>query len=258
MGICNVTRDSFSDGGKSYKIVDALHNIKKMNNLGASIIDIGAESTRPGTDLMTYKQEIKKLEPILNKIPKNKFIISVDTNKIETQEFALSKGAHIINDVFGGSEDLFFLTKKYNSGLVLMHTPAPPKTMQSKTHLYENVINDIKNIFQQKSKLLKKYKISPSKVWFDPGIGFGKNLQQNLSIMKNIKKFRIEKFGLLIGSSRKSWIGGIDKSDISQRLGGSIASVLYCLERGVNIFRVHDVHETKQAISIFQQITCSK
>ena len=150
------------------------------------------------------------------------------------------------------------LTKKYKSGLVLMHTPAPPKTMQSKTHLYTNVISDIKNIFQRKSKLLKKYKIPPSKVWFDPGIGFGKNLQQNLSIMKNIKKFRIEKYGLLIGSSRKSWISGVDKSDVSQRLGGTIASVLYCLQRGVNIFRVHDVYETRQAIAIFQQIACSK
>jgi len=258
MGICNVTRDSFSDRGKSYKIADALKNIKKMNNQGASIIDIGAESTRPGSDPMSYNQEIKKLEPILKKIPKKKFIISIDTNKIETQEFALSQGVHIINDVFGGSEDLFLLTKKYKSGLVLMHTPAPPKTMQSKTHLYANVISDIKNIFQRKSKLLKKYKIPPSKVWFDPGIGFGKNLQQNLSIMKNIKKFRIEKYGLLIGPSRKSWISGVDKSDVSQRLGGTIASVLYCLQRGVNIFRVHDVYETRQAIAIFQQIACSK
>lgn len=258
MGICNVTTDSFSDGGKSYKITDALKNIKKMNYCGASIIDIGAESTRPGSEPMSYNQEIKKLGPILNDIPKKKFIISIDTNKIETQEFALSRGAHIINDVFGGSEDLFILTKKYKNGLVLMHTPAPPKIMQSKTHLYTNLISEIKNIFKQKAKLLKKYKIPSSKVWFDPGIGFGKNIQQNLLIMKNIKKFRIEKYGLLIGSSRKSWISGLDKSDINQRIGGSIASVLYCLQKGVDIFRVHDVYETRQAIEIFRQITCSK
>ena len=130
--------------------------------------------------------------------------------------------------------------------------------MQSKTHLYTNVINDIKNIFQQKAKLLKKYKIPPSKVWFDPGIGFGKNFQQNILIMKHIKKFRIEKYGLLIGSSRKSWISEVDKSDVNQRLGGSIASLLYCLQKGVDIFRVHDVYETRQAIAIFQKITCSK
>ena len=258
MGICNVTRDSFSDGGNNYKITDAFKNIKKMNNQGASIIDIGAESARPGSDPMTYNQEIKKLGPILKKIPKKKFIISIDTNKIETQEFALSQGAHIINDIYGGSEDLFLLTKKYKSGLVLMHTPAPPKTMQSKTHLYANVISDIKKIFQQKSRLLKKYKIPPSKVWFDPGIGFGKNFQQNLSIMKNIKKFHIEKYGLLIGSSRKSWINSVDKSDTHQRLGGSIASILYCLQQGVDIFRVHDVYETRQAIITFQKIACSK
>ena len=113
MGICNVTKDSFSDGGLSFKTKNALKSIKNMYQQGAQIIDIGAESTRPGSDPVTYKEEIKRLKPILTKIPKNKFIISIDTNKIETQEFALQNGAHIINDVFGGSEDLFLLSKKY-------------------------------------------------------------------------------------------------------------------------------------------------
>ena len=258
MGICNVTKDSFSDGGKNYRTADALKNIKLMHNQGASIIDIGAESTRPGSDPLTYQQEINKLEPILKKIQKDKFIISVDTNKIETQEFALHQGVHIINDIFGGSEDLFVLSKKYKNGLILMHTPAPPKTMQLMTHKYKNLIQDIRTIFQKKIKLLKKYKIPSSKVWFDPGIGFGKNLKQNLSLLKNIKKFKIENYGLLLGSSRKSWISGFDGSLSNQRLGGSLASVLYCLEQGVDIFRVHDVHETKQAIIIYEKIKCSK
>ena len=258
MGICNVTNDSFSDGGKSFKKQDAIKNIKLMNTHGATIIDIGAESTRPGSEPISYKQEIKRLSPILKNIPKDKFIISLDTNKIETQEFALQQGVHIINDVFGGSEDLFYLSKKYNSGLVLMHTPSPPKTMQSMTHIYKNVVNDIKKIFKTKTKLLKKYKIPNNKVWFDPGIGFGKNLKQNLSLLKNIKKLRIEKYGLLIGSSRKSWISSLDKSKANERIGGSIASVLYCLEEGVDIFRVHDVQETAQAIKIYKEIQCSK
>ena len=258
MGICNITIDSFSDGGKSFKISDAIKNINIMNKQGATIIDIGAESTRPGSEPISYKQEIKKLAPILKKIPKDKFIISVDTNKIETQEFALQQGAHIINDVFGGSEDLFFLSRKYNNGLVLMHTPASPKTMQSMTHIYTNVVDDIKKIFKGKAKLLKKYKISSSKVWFDPGIGFGKNLKQNLSLLKNVKKLKIEKYGLLLGSSRKSWISSVDNSQTNKRLGGSLASVLYCLEQGVDIFRVHDVQETYQAIKIFKEIQCSK
>lgn len=258
MGVCNVTKDSFSDGGKNYKTSDALTNIKKMWKDGASIIDIGAESTRPGSEPITYKKEIKKLEPILKKLPKNKFIISVDSNKIETQEFALQQGAHIINDIYGGNEDLFFLSKKYKNGLILMHTPAPPKSMQLMTGSYKNIINDIRKIFLSKSKLLKKYKIPQSKVSFDPGIGFGKNLNQNLDIIKNINKFKIEKYGLLVGTSRKSWISKIDNSLINQRLGGSIASVIYCLEKGVDIFRVHDVQETKQAINIYNKILCSK
>ena len=117
---------------------------------GAQIIDIGAESTKPGSDPISYKEEIRKLSPILKKLPKDKFLISVDSSKIETQEFALENGAHIINDIFGGSNDLFDLTKKYKNGLVLMHTPAPPKIMQSKVNMYKNVVYDIKNIFLSK------------------------------------------------------------------------------------------------------------
>jgi len=258
MGVCNITKDSFSDGGKNYKTSDALKNIELMWRQGASIIDIGAESTRPGSDPITYKQEINKLEPILKKIPKNKFIISIDTNKIETQEFALHHGVHIINDIYGGSEDLFILSKKYKNGLVLMHTPGPPKLMQSMTNSYRNVITDIKKIFRKKTKLLKKYTIPQSKVWFDPGIGFGKNLNQNLNIIKNINKFKIDNYGILVGSSRKSWISKIDSSSSNQRLGGSIASVMYCLDKDVDIFRVHDVQETNQAIKIYNKIKCSK
>ena len=133
MGICNVTKDSFSDGGIAFRTKDAIKHIKTMVKAGATIIDIGAESARPGSDPVTYQKEIKRLKPILEQLPKDKFIISVDTNKIETQEFVLQAGIHIINDIFGGSTDLFALSKKYKNGLILMHTPAPPKIMQQKT-----------------------------------------------------------------------------------------------------------------------------
>ena len=119
MGICNVTKDSFSDGGKNYKTSNALKSIKSMIEEGAQIIDIGAESTKPGSDPISYKEEIRKLSPILKKLPKDKFLISIDSSKIETQEFALENGVHIINDVFGGSNDLFQLTKKFKNGLAL-------------------------------------------------------------------------------------------------------------------------------------------
>ncbi len=258
MGICNVTKDSFSDGNLYYKKKDALNKIKIMLKEGANIIDIGAESARPWSESISYNQEIKKIYPILKSLPKDKFLISVDTNKIETQEFALQHGAHIINDIFGGSKDLFDLTKKYQSGLVLMHTPGPPKTMQLKTNTYKNVVQDIKKIFQKKLKYIDKIGISKRKVWFDPGIGFGKNLKQNLMILKNINQFKFKNCGLLVGTSRKSWIGKIDNSNVENRLGGSIASVLYCLNNGVDIFRVHDVHQTKQAIVIYNKIKCLK
>jgi len=258
MGVCNVTLDSFSDGGKNYKTSEALTNIKKMYQCGAQIIDIGAESARPGSDPISYQKEINKITPILKKLPKNKFIISIDTNKIETQEFVLKNGAHVINDIFGGSEDLFLLTKKYKNGLILMHTPAPPKIMQSKVNDYVDVIKDIKKYFKKRIKQLNKHRILPSKIWFDPGIGFGKNLSQNLKIIKNIKKFKIGQYGLLMGASRKSWINSIDKSNVNERLGGSLAPVLFSQNQGVDIFRVHDVKETFQAIKVFKRIECSK
>jgi len=254
MGICNVTKNSFSDGGKNYKTTNALKSIKQMLKDGAQIIDIGAESTRPGSDPISYQEEIKKLTPILKQLPKDQFFISIDSSKIETQEFALKNGAHIINDIFGGSNDLFDLTKKYKSGLVLMHTPAPPKIMQSKVNTYKNVVNDIKKIFQSKLKQIDGYKIPHSKIWFDPGIGFGKNLEQNIEILQNIHRFKIKNCGVLLGTSRKSWIDGIDKSSVDQRLGGSIASALYCYKKGVNIFRVHDVKETFQALKVYKSL----
>ena len=254
MGICNVTKNSFSDGGKNYKTSDALKSIKRMLEEGAQIIDIGAESTKPGSDPISYKEEIRKLSPILKKLPKDQFLISIDSSKIETQEFALENGAHIINDVFGGSNDLFQLTKKFKNGLVLMHTPAPPKIMQSKVNSYINVVSDIKKIFQTTLKKIDKHKIPHSKIWFDPGIGFGKNLSQNLEIMQNIQQFKIKKCGVLLGTSRKSWISGIDKSDVNNRLGGSIASALYCYKKGVNMFRVHDVKETYQTLKVYKKL----
>tara|TARA_B100000579_G_C22701450_1_gene789978 strand:- start:709 stop:1092 length:384 start_codon:yes stop_codon:yes gene_type:complete len=126
------------------------------------------------------------------------------------------------------------------------------------TNSYKNLIQDIKKIFLKKINLIEKYKIPSSKIWFDPGIGFGKNSQQSLSILKNIDKFKIKNYGLLIGSSRKSWISKIDESKVNERIGGSIASAIYCLDRKVDIFRVHDVQQTRQAIEIYNKIICSK
>jgi len=258
MGVCNITKDSFSDGGLNYKKKDALKNIKLMLKQGANIIDIGAESSRPGSSPISYNEEIRRLSPILKVLPKNQFIISIDSNKIETQEFVLNQGVHIINDIFGGTNALFDLTKKYKNGLILMHTPAKPKIMQKKTNSYNDIIKDIKSYFESKLIETDKRKISRRKIWFDPGIGFGKNLKQNLEVLRNIKKFKLTNSGLLIGTSRKSWINKIDGSPVEKRMGGSIASILYCLNRGVDIFRVHDIYETKQAITIFKKIQCLK
>ena len=135
-----------------------------------------------------------------------------------------------------------------------MHTPAPPKNMQSMVNTYDNVVKDIKKIFKKTIIKLQKSKIPSSKVWFDPGIGFGKNLKQNIQIMKEINQFKFKNYGLLLGSSRKSWIDKIDKSNSNERIGGSLASALYCYQKGVDIFRVHDVKETSQSLKVFKRL----
>jgi dihydropteroate synthase len=246
MGILNATPDSFSDGGVFNSVDKAMVHIDEMVGNGAQIIDIGGESTRPGSDFVTIEEERQRVIPILEKLPKDKFLISIDSNKIEIQKEALEKGAHIINDVMGGSEELFALAEEFQCGLVLMHTSSVPKDMQNHTN-YKDVIGDINDYFNSRFKCLNKYKIP--KVWMDPGIGFGKTLDQNLDLMKNMNRFKNENWGLLLGTSRKSWIPKLlGEVPVENRLAASLVSVIAGWKQGVDIFRVHDVLETKQAL----------
>jgi dihydropteroate synthase len=181
----------------------------------------------------------------LEKLPKNEFIISIDSNKFEVQRKTVELGAHLINDVFGGSESLFKLAEEKQIALVLMHTSGKPDEMQSKTD-YKDVVSDILKWMEDKKKITDQYNIP--KIWFDPGIGFGKTLDQNLDLMENIHLFTQNEFPILLGSSRKSWIGTLTNASVENRIGGSLASIARGLESDVDIFRVHDVFETEQFI----------
>lgn len=251
MGVLNVTPDSFSDGGTYLDPEVALARAEEMRDQGASIIDIGGESTRPGSLPISLEEELERITAIAETLLERGFCISIDSNKIEVQAALLERGAPIINDVFGGSESLFSLAEKHQAGLVLMHTSGTPAVMMENTQ-YEDVVKEVRAFFEETFERANRYKIP--RIWFDPGIGFGKTLEQNLALMGNLKALRSPRWGLLLGASRKSWIDRVHRSAVNQRLGGSIAAAICAVEQGVDLLRVHDVFETEQALFIYRQL----
>jgi len=261
MGILNLTPDSFSDGGLYVQSKKALIHINAMISKGANIIDIGGESTRPGSKDIPYNIEWKRLEKIIINFKKKfpKIFLSIDTRKSEVMLKAIKHKSDLINDVSGFNYDQKAVDKikNYDVWKVLHHMQGTPNTMQIKP-TYKNVLLDIYDFFEKKINTdFKKFK--HKKFIIDPGIGFGKNLKHNLILMHNISLFHSLGYPLLIGTSRKKFIKQISNEfDSKERIGGTLASVLYTLQQGVQIFRVHNVHEVKQAILVFKKIISIK
>ena len=257
MGILNLTPDSFSDGGLFNSSNKAFSHIQNMINKGADIIDVGGESTRPGSKNIPPSTEWKRLEKIITKFKKKhpKIFLSVDTRKSEVMIKAIKNRSDLINDVSGFNYDIHAIDKikKFNVWKVLHHMQGTPNTMQIKPK-YKNVLLDLYDFFEEKLKVdFKRFK--HKKFIIDPGIGFGKNLKHNLILMNKISLFHSLGFPLLIGTSRKRFINQISATfDSKERIGGTLASVLYTLSQGVQIFRVHNVQEVKQAILVFKKI----
>ena len=254
MGILNLTPDSFSDGGKFNNKEKSLEHISKMIKSGAEIIDIGGESTRPGSKTISLSIERKRLNFILKKFKKifKKTCLSLDTRKSELMIEGIKHGADLINDVSGFSYDQKSLTriKKYKVCKVLHHMKGTPNTMQ-KNPKYKNVLLDIYDYFENNIQKKLKDKL----IILDPGIGFGKTLKHNLTLISKISLFHSLGFPILVGSSRKRFINQISgKYDSKDRTGGTIASVLFLLSQGVQIFRVHNVNEVRQGILVFKKI----
>ncbi len=250
MGIINLTPDSFYDGGRHNCLEYALKQFDALVLAGADIIDIGAESTRPGSDPVSATEELNRLLPVLKAIPKDRVQISVDSCKLEVQAEALKHGAHMINDIYGGSRELYILAEKYQAGLCLMHTPAPPKIMQEMTQ-YQDVVTEIYDYFLEKKTDWQQFDLP--NVWVDPGIGFGKNLDQNILLLNHLNRFRELGSGVLLGVSRKSLIAKMTKNpDLlpQDRLPGSLAMAIHAKNCGVQVLRVHDVAETRQALTV--------
>lgn len=255
-GVLNVTPDSFSDGGKFNDYASALDQVNSMISDGASIIDIGGESTKPGAKPVTIDEELKRVIPVIKKIRDKNISISIDSRNSSVMKLALNSGAHIINDVSAleHDDDSLTVVRENNAPVILMHAQGTPETMQNNPD-YKCVYLDIYDYLEERIEHCVINGISRRNIIVDPGIGFGKTLEHNLQILKHISIFHGLGVPLLIGVSRKSFIGKISGEEIpAKRIHGSISAIQYCIDRGIQIVRVHDVKETKQAISVFQNI----
>ena len=257
MGILNITPDSFSDGGKFFlKPSKAITAAIKMNQLGADIIDIGAESTRPGAKLVKPEVEIKRLKPIIRGLKRKNIRISIDTRNSSTMSFVLNEGVEIINDVSGLNHDPESINVIKNSKciLVLMHMQGTPETMQ-KNPKYKNAPKDVYNFLKKQIQKCKVNRIVKKRIIIDPGIGFGKNYKHNIQILKNLPMFHKLGCNILIGLSRKRLISDLSKNETPiDRLPGTIAANQFVMEQGVEIIRVHDVKEAMQAKLVWQAL----
>ena len=257
MGVLNVTPDSFSDGGLYNSDKEAVDQALRMIDEGADIIDIGGESTRPGSEKVSLKDEISRtinVIKLLRKINSN-VLISIDTSKAMVAKLAMEEGADIVNDVssYNNDKKMIDVVKKYNSGIILMHMQGTPKNMQ-KNPLYKDVVSEVLEFIDKKISLSLEYGIKKESIAIDPGIGFGKNLKQNLTLLKSLDKF-IQIHPTLVGLSRKSFIGEILKEgDPKKRLAGSLGASAFAVMKGAHIIRVHDVKETSDICKILTSL----
>lgn len=248
MGIMNVTPDSFSEQGRNFHLEQSLENARQMIADGVDIIDVGGESTRPGADPVDAAEEISRVVPFIENLRKFSDIpVSIDTWKSEVARAALEAGADIINDVTGFLRDpqLKNVAAEFNAGCIAMHMRGTPETMQNLENLiYNDLISDISDAFEKIIEMLKKAGISENQIMLDPGIGFSKTVEQNLELIKNQQKFRDLGYPVLLGASRKSFIGKIlDRPNAQERVWGTAASVACGIVYGADVVRIHDVKE---------------
>ena len=255
LGVLNLTPDSFSDGGKFNTKKKGINHAIKLYKEGADLIDVGGESTRPGSKEVNKEDEWNRINDILKSIVK-KIPISLDTRKSEIMKNGIKVGVKLINDVSGLSFDpeTINILKKYKIPFVIQHTLGTPENMQ-KNPKYKNELLDIYDFFEEKIKLLRSKGIKHNNIILDPGIGFGKKLKHNMNLIRRVSIFHSLGFPILVGNSRKRFIKDISKkNDSYTRIGGTISSSLYLMMQGVQILRIHDVNEVMQAIKVFKEI----
>ena len=255
MGVLNITPDSFSDGGKYQSLDHALSACEKMIDEGASIIDVGGESTKPGSCPIEAGIQIDRVIPVIQSIKKNfDTIVSVDTGDPVVMREAIKNGAEIVNDVYAlkNTVDMDFLSGE-NKAICLMHMKGSPSTMQENP-VYDDLMTEIKDFLEERINFCLRAGKNRESLIIDPGFGFGKTLRHNILLLKNIEQLKYLKVPICIGISRKSFIGKITNKTINERLYGSLGATLIALQNGANIIRTHDVGPTTDIINLYNSL----
>jgi dihydropteroate synthase len=256
MGVINVTPDSFSDAGECLDKDKAVEKGLELEKQGADILDIGGESTRPGSEPISEQEELKRVIPVIQELrKKTKILISVDTTKANVAEEALAAGADIVNDIsaFRFDDRMPLLVSETGAPVILMHMKGVPRTMQSNP-FYEDLYQEIRCFLEERIATAKAYGIPTEKIIIDPGIGFGKSLKNNLAIINNLHFLESMGRPILLGISRKSFIGKILNLPPKERSEGTIASAVLSILKGAHILRVHEVEPVKRAITVAEAI----
>lgn len=259
MGVLNITPDSFSDGGKFSELELAIRQAESMVKAGATFIDVGGESTRPGALAISLNEELDRVIPVIEKISNDlDVVVSVDTSKAQVMTQAVQSGAGMINDVRalrneGALSAAINAANDFNVPSCLMHMQGEPQSMQDKPQ-YHGVVREVIDFFGQRIEECEKAGLERRHILIDPGFGFGKTLDHNYQLLKHLQQFNSFRVPVLVGMSRKSMIGNLLKREINQRMAGNIATATIAATAGVEIIRVHDVVETMDAIKIVNKL----
>jgi dihydropteroate synthase len=255
MGVVNVTPDSFSDGGLFLEPDRAIQHGERLVAEGADLLDVGGESTRPGACAVSAAEEFERVGPVLEGLRDAGVPISIDTSKVAVARAALDGGAAIVNDVTAlrAEPELADLCAERRCGVVLMHMQGTPRTMQE-APAYDDVVEDVRAFLAERIEAARGAGIEEERVWVDPGIGFGKTVEHNLELLRRLGELRDLGRPIVVGTSRKSFIGKLTGRDVDERLGGTIASSVLALAGGAEVLRVHDVAETRQAVQVAETI----
>jgi dihydropteroate synthase len=251
MGVVNVTPDSFSDGGLFLEPEAAIEHGEQLVRDGADILDVGGESTRPGAEAVGVEEEIARTEPVVSDLAGLGHTVSIDTSKLAVAEAALDAGATIVNDVTAlrADPEIGPLCAERGATLALMHMQGTPRTMQDAPS-YGDVVEDVKAFLAERIEAATAAGVAEERIWVDPGIGFGKTLEHNLELLRRLGELRDLGRPILVGTSRKSFIGKLDGSPAEGRIGGTIASSVLAVAEGADVLRVHDVAEVAQATRV--------
>ena len=251
MGVVNVTPDSFSDGGLYLDPEAAITHGRQLERDGAAILDVGGESTRPGAEAVPLEEELRRVEPVVAGLAGGAAAVSIDTSKAAVAAAALDGGAAIVNDVTAlrGDPEMASLCAERGAIVVLMHMLGTPRTMQEEAG-YDDVVAAVKAFLVERVETATAAGIAEERIWLDPGSGFGKTAAHSIELLRRLGELRELGRPLVIGTSRKSFIGRVDGSDASERLGGTIASSVLAAAEGAEVLRVHDVAEVGQAMAV--------